>query len=198
MNTLGSSIKGQIKLFTSGIYAFFMLPEKIWGAYSRHAVRTSVRPSLRSHFSTIPGPNFMKVHIWTLWNNAQISRFLGLRLRLGKGGLNANMQFLLISYSDFVKISWNFMVILFIKSFNMCYCYFKLCIFWSWRSVMKKGFLAKFLFFFTNISFIFTQNFMKLHGYIVYLKFHHVPFFSLYVFQFDALSWKKWVSCKMS
>ena len=44
MNTLGSSIKGQIKLFTSGIYAFFMLPEKNWGAYSRHAVRTSVRP----------------------------------------------------------------------------------------------------------------------------------------------------------
>ena len=52
---------------------------------------------------------------------------------------------------------------------------------------------------FINISFSFGQNFMKLHGDIVYLKFHHVPlFFYLCVFQFDALSWKKGVSCKMS
>ena len=60
----------------------------------------------------------------------------------------------------------------------------------------KRGFLAKFQFF-INISFSFGQNFMKLHGYIVYLKFHHVPLFlNLCVFQFDTLLWKKGVSCK--
>ena len=42
---------------------------------------------------------------------------------------------------------------------------------------------------FTNISFIFCQNFMKLQNYIVYYKFHHETlFFYLWVFQFDALS----------
>ena len=51
----------------------------------------------------------------------------------------------------------------------------------------------------TIILFIFGKNFMKLYAYIAYLKFHHGPlFFYLLVFQFDAMSWKKGVSCKMS
>ena len=51
---------------------------------------------------------------------------------------------------------------------------------------------------FTQIYFSFGQNFIKLHGYIVYLKFHHV-FLLFYVrlIQFDALSWKKGVSCEI-
>ena len=36
-----------------------------------------------------------------------------------------NFQFLFISYSVYVKISWNSMVILFVKSFTMCPCFLK-------------------------------------------------------------------------
>ena len=36
----------------------------------------------------------------------------------------------------------------------------------------------------------------KLHCYIFYQTFHHVLFFNICVFQFDALSWKKGVSRK--
>ena len=87
--------------------------------------------------------------------------------------------FLLISHSILIKISWNFMVILFIKSLIMCPCFFYLSVFQFDALVMEKGGLCKFSFL-TNISFRFCQNLMELHGYNVYLKFHHVQLFFIY------------------
>ena len=47
--------------------------------------------------------------------------FFNLMLCHGKRGFSVNFQFLLISHSVFVKISWNFK--LFNQSFTMCNCF---------------------------------------------------------------------------
>ena len=98
--------------FTYSSFVFlsiFMLQEKFQGSIElpRCAyIYVSIRLSVQSHFSNTPGPKFMKLHIWTPWNNTQIalSQFLSLRLCNGKKILNAKLQFLLISCSVFVKI----------------------------------------------------------------------------------------------
>ena len=110
------------------IYFNFYTPWRTY--YSRHfvcpSICSSVRLSVRSHFSTTPTPNWIKLHKWTPLSIAptHFSRFFNLMLCQGKRGVNAKLQFLLISHSVFVKTSWNFMVILFIICFKMCSCYF--------------------------------------------------------------------------
>ena len=88
------------------------------------------------------------------------------------------------------------MVILFIKVSACAVVIFNLCIFQVDILLLKKGVSCK-IPIFTSILLIFGKNFINLLGYIVYLKFYYVPsFFYPYVFQFDALLWKKGVLVK--
>ena len=84
-----------------------------------------------------------------------------------KGGLLVKFQFLLISHSVFINISWLYC---FIKKIHYVPFSYYLCVFQFDALSRKKGVSCK-IPIFTNISFGFCQNFMKLHGYIVYKKF---------------------------
>ena len=107
---------------------------------------------------------YLKFHHMPLSFFMYMYAFFNLMLCRGKRGFPI---FLLISHSIHIKISWNFMVILFIKSFTVCPCVFFIYVFFKLMLChRKRGGLCKFSIL-TNMSFSFCQNLMELHSYTV-------------------------------
>ena len=94
------------------------------------------------------------------WSSCYHLRVFNLTHCHGKLVFLAKFQFLLISYSLFVKISQN-MVKLFTESFIMCTCFLYLWVFQFNTLSWKKGVSWK-ISIFTYILFSFCENFMKL------------------------------------
>ena len=95
------------------------------------SVCPSVCPSVYPKpFLHNPGPNWTKLHTLTSWDIMLMhsSWFFSLTLCHGnRAEFLVKFQFLLTSHSVFVKISLNFIVILFIKSFTMCSFFLSMC-----------------------------------------------------------------------